>query len=597
MTGFVITQLSLCDFRGFSGEKSWTLGPLTKIIGHNYQGKSSIADAIAFALTGAPYFGGRDLDRLHHSGAAMMWVEAVLRTDEGKTHTVHRIRQNGRTVLSVDGATTTQERFAERFGSKDLILSLLNPLYFAEVLGGDGRKLIEQYLAPVPLDETREFRHTALPENMRELLKDEAISVPATYVKSRREELKDLEKDRLVLNGQMEQTEMQRAKLQKDLAEKQARLAHAAAAFAPLEKKQNEQDFSAIDAELQKLSAQYDVVQDNSAETARSELQNRLKAVHSRGYASENTEKLQKMQLDLQMLYGRYSDESARLGYLQKQGACPTCLRRMDAQGLSEVQSAYRQRLQKIRADRTALRQQAETLNKEEQTRKTQFESWKASEIARLEQELQKISSASTADQQKALIKARIKELTAVRVLGGLTAEEQTQYSSLAAEKGRLESEIDAICKLLSGLPQGQKQALCDLEAKIAVLNDKLTAAKAYQAERAQLLFAPLQMHKAALKLIETSKSSGEVHDVFKLTYDGRDDVQLSLSERIRCGLEVVELLSRLSGRNYPLFVDNSESLCDLGAAQHAGQLILTRVVSGQTLQVQAAEPMQQKAG
>ena len=505
MTGFVITQLSLCDFRGFSGEKSWTFGQLTKITGHNYQGKSSIADAIAFALTGAPYFGGRDLDRLHNSGAAMMWVEAVLRTDEGKMHTVHRIRQNGRTVLSVDGATTTQERFAERFGSKDLILSLLNPLYFAEVLGGDGRKLIEQYLAPI----SHETVLSKLSETMRELLKDEAISVPATYVKSRREELKDIEKDRLVLNGQMEQTEMQRAKLQKDLAEKQARLAHAAAAFAPLEKKQNAQDFSAIDAELQKLSAQYDAVQDNSAETARSELQNRLKAVHSRGYASENTAKLQKMQLDLQMLYGRYSDESARLGYLQKQGACPTCLRRMDAQGLSEVQSAYRQRLQKIRTDGTALRQQSETLAAQEKAHQEQFTAWKASEIARLEQELQKISSASTADQQKALIKARIKELTAVRVLGGLTAEEQTQYSSLAAEKGRLESEIDAICKLLSGLPQGQKQALSDLEAKIAVLNDKLTAAKAYQAERAQLLFAPLQMHKAALKLIETSKSSG----------------------------------------------------------------------------------------
>ena len=445
MTGFVITQLSLCDFRGFSGEKSWTLGPLTKITGHNYQGKSSIADAIAFALTGAPYFGGRDLDRLHNSGAAMMWVEAVLRTDEGKTHTVHRIRQNGRTVLSVDGATTTQERFAERFGSKDLILSLLNPLYFAEVLGGDGRKLIEQYLSPVSYETVL----SKLSETMRELLKDEAISVPATYVKSRREELKELEKDRLVLNGQMEQTEMQRAKLQKDLAEKQALLAHTAAAFAPLEKKQNAQDFSAIDAELQKLSAQYDAVQDNSAETARSELQSKLKAVHSRGYASENTAKLQKMQLDLQMLYGRYSDESARLGYLQKQGACPTCLRRMDAQGLSEVQSAYRQRLQKIRTDGTALRQQSETLAAQEKAHQEQFTAWKASEIARLEQELQKISSASTADQQKALIKARIKELTAVRVLGGLTAEEQTQYSSLAAEKGRLESEMDAICKLL----------------------------------------------------------------------------------------------------------------------------------------------------
>ena len=45
------------------------------------------------------------------------------------------------------------------------------------------------------------------------------------------------------------------------------------------------------------------------------------------------------------------------------------------------------------------------------------------------------------------------------------------------------------------------------------------------------------------------------------------------------------------------MFVDNSESLCDLGAVQPAGQLILTRVVSGQTLQVQAVDTVQRKAG
>ena len=106
-----------------------------------------------------------------------------------------------------------------------------------------------------------------------------------------------------------------------------------------------------------------------------------------------------------------------------------------------------------------------------------------------------------------------------------------------------------------------------------------------------------MKMHKAALKLVEPIKESGEVRDVFKLTYDGRDYVQLSLSERVRCGLEVIELLSKLSGRSYPLFVDNSESLCDLGAVQPVGQLILTRVVSGQTLQVQAVDNVQRKAG
>ena len=588
-----ITQLSLCDFRGFSGEHSWTLGPLTKITGHNYQGKSSIADALAFALTGAPYFGGRDLDRLHSNGASTMWVQVELHTDEGQVHTIRRVRQNSRTVLSVDGATTSQEHFAERFGSKDLILSLLNPLYFTEVLGGDGRKLIEQYLPPV----SHEAVLAQLSEHMREILRDEALAVPATYIKSRREELKELEKDSLVLNGQMEQTELQRTKLQKELNEKQTLLTHISAAIAPLTQKQNAQDFAAIDDEIRKLSEQYDAAQDTSAEKARSELQQQLSAVRTQQYSSDHTTALQKMQSDLQMMYGRYNDEAARLDYLQKQGACPTCLRRMDANGMAEVQTAYTRRLQKIRTDGTKLRQQSELLSQQEQTQKAQFEARRSEEMMRLEQKLHKLSTVSTAEQQRALIKARIKELTAIRTFGGLTAEEQAQYQKLLADNTRLESEIDAMHKLLSGLPQGQKQVLDKLDAQIRTLNDKLTAAKSYQAERARLLFTPVQMHKAALKLMESIKESGEVRDVFKLTYDGRDYVQLSLSERMRCGLEVVELLTSLSGRNYPLFVDNSESICDLGAAQHAGQLILTRVVSGQTLQVQAVDAAPRKAG
>ena len=592
MTSFVITQLSLCGFRGFATEHSWTLGQLTKITGHNYQGKSSIADAIAFALTGAPYFGGRDLDRLHNNGTPTMWVEIEIHTNEGRTHKIRRVRQNSRTVLSVDGAATTQECFAERFGSKDLILSLLNPLYFAEVLGGDGRKLIEQYLPPV----SHEAVLAKLSEHMRGILANDALSVPATYIKSRRDELKELEKDRLVLNGQLEQTELQRTKLQKGLTEKQTLLAHTTAAITP-EQKQAAQDFSAVDAEIQKLSEQYDAVQDKSADKTRSELQGQLNAVRSRQYSSVNAIKLQKMQSDLQVMYGRYNDEAARLDYLQKQGTCPTCLRRMDASGMSEVQAAYAKRLQKIRTDGTALRQQSEALSKQEQAQHQQFDAWRSGEITRLEQELQKLSAVATADQQSALIKAQIKELTAVCVFGGLADSEQKQYEKLMTEKTRLESEIDTISKLLSSLPQGQKQALDNLDVQIRTLNDKLAAAKAYQAERAQLLFAPVQMYKAALKLVEPIKESGEVRDVFKLTYDGRDYVQLSLSERVRCGLEVVDLLTKLSGRSYPLFVDNSESLCDLGAVQPAGQLILTRVVSGQTLQVQAVDAVQRKAG
>lgn len=145
-----------------------------------------------------------------------------------------------------------------------LILSLLNPLYFAEVLSGDGRTLVEQYLPSVPHAAVME----KLSELMRGILGDDRLEMPEIYLKEKRRELKELEKDRLVLDGQMQQTENQRAKLQSELAEKKALLSHTTAALAPLESKQGSQDFTALDAEIARLSAQYDAVQDGRRMTA-----------------------------------------------------------------------------------------------------------------------------------------------------------------------------------------------------------------------------------------------------------------------------------------------------------------------------------------
>lgn len=592
VTSLQIVQLTVTGFGCFAGEHTWTFGRMTTITGHNYQGKSTIADAVAYALTGAPFFGGRDLDRLQNEGSPFMRVELTVRTDDGKTHEIRRARQGGKTALSVDGTTTTQERFAERFGSRDLILSLLNPLYFAEVLSGDGRTLIEQYLPSVPHETVME----KLSGHMRGILGDDRLEMPEVYLKEKRSELKELEKDRLVLDGQMQQTENQRAKLQKELAEKKSLLAHTAAALAPLESKQNAQDFTALDAEIARLSAQYDAVQDGQADDRRAALQAELAAVREREFTFPGAAQLRRIQSQLQALYGRYNDEAGRLQYLQTQGVCPTCLRRIDAAGFPEIQSAFANRLQKIQTDGVALRQQSEMLAMQETQAKQAFDAQKAGEITRLEQELA-LAQADNAAQQRELIKAKIKELSAQRALGGLTAEEAQQYQTLFHEQGKLESGISQIEKLLDSLPKGQQEGLDRLDAEIRTLQDKITAAKAYQSERAALLFAPVQMHKAGLKLYEAMKESGELRDVFKLTWDGRDYVRLSLSERMRCGLEVVELLSRLSGKRYPLFVDNTESLCDLGAAQHDGQMILARVVARQTLRVKSMDAPQQKAG
>ena len=521
-----------------------------------------------------------------------MRAEIAVRTEDGQTHVIRRGRHEGKTFVSLDGVLMTLERFAERFGSRDLILSLLNPLYFAEVLGGDGRKLTEQYLPAVPHEAVME----KLSEHMRGVLGDDRLEMPEVYLKEKRSELKELEKDRLVLDGQMQQTDSQRARLQKELDEKKALLAHTAAALAPLARKQEACNTSAIQTQIAELNAQYDTVSEDHAEHERVRLQAELDAAQQRQYESAGAAQLQQMQNQLQLLYSKYDDEVGRLRYLQQQGVCPTCLRRLDGAAFPEVQAAFTQRLQKIQTDGTALRQQSEALAAQETQSRLQFEAQKAAEISRLATALQTLPT-GVAAQQRDSIKAKIKELSAALLLGGLTAEEAQQYQALFHEQGKLESEMEQIQKLLSSLPRGQKEALDKLDEEIRAINDKITAAKAYQSERAARLFAPVKMRRAGLKLYEPMKESGELRDVFKLTWDGRDYVRLSLSERVRCGLEVVELLSRLSGKSYPLFVDNTESLCDLGAAQHGGQMILARVVPRQTLQVKALDEPQRKAG
>lgn len=591
-TSIQIDRLTVTGFGCFADERSWTFGSMTTVTGHNYQGKSTIADAVAYALTGAPFFGGRDPDRLQNEGSPFLRVALSIRTEDGKPHEIRRGRQSGKTFLSVDGTTITQERFAERFGSRDLILSLLNPLYFAEVLGGDGQTLIEQYLPSVPHEAVME----RLSGHMRSILGDDRPEMPEVYLKAKRDALRELEKDRLVLEDRMQQTESQREKLQGELAEKKALLTHTGAALAPLESKQAAQDFTALDAEIARLSAQYDAVQDGQAEERRAALRAELNAVREREFTFPGTTQLRQMQSQLQALYGRYNDEAGRLQYLQTQGLCPTCLRRIDSSSFPEIRTAFASCLQKIRTDGAALRQQSETLAAQEMQERQAFDARKASEITRLEQELA-AAQADNAVQQRELIKAKIKELSACRALGGLTAEEAQQYQALFHEQGKLESGICQIQKQLDSLPKGQQEDLDKLDEQIRILQDKITAAKAYRSERAALLFAPVQMHKAGLKLYEPMKESGELRDVFKLTWDGRDYVRLSLSERMRCGLEVVELLSRLAGKSYPLFVDNTESFCDLGTAQHAGQMILARVVPRQTLQVKSLDAPQQKAG
>ena len=110
-----------------------------------------------------------------------------------------------------------------------------------------------------------------------------------------------------------------------------------------------------------------------------------------------------------------------------------------------------------------------------------------------------------------------------------------------------------------------------------------------YVGKRAELTFSQLKMNLVEIALSEVVKSTGEVRDVFKFAYGGRYYNRLSLSEKIRAGLEVSELVKRLTGRNYPVFIDNMESVDELTNIRPSGQIIMAKCVRGTAL---AVKPM-----
>lgn len=143
-------------------------------------------------------------------------------------------------------------------------------------------------------------------------------------------------------------------------------------------------------------------------------------------------------------------------------------------------------------------------------------------------------------------------------------------------------SQIERLQEQVEQAQAAEKDTLESLNNSIFVL-DSIKAFKAkeaeLQAEKVQALFETL-----SIRLFEQQKN-GELKNTFEIEMDGKPYRKLSLSEGIRAGLELREVLSKQSEVISPVFVDNAESITKF--KQPTGQLITSRVVAGQELKIE----------
>ena len=125
---FQITGMTIAGFKSYQEPTVFDFGRQTIITGGNGQGKTSIADAIAFAVTGQPFFGERGIDKLHNEIDPNVSVSLRFVDEMGIPHELTRTRRKNRMTINYDGYEIRQLDLTDIFGERDVFLSIFNPL-------------------------------------------------------------------------------------------------------------------------------------------------------------------------------------------------------------------------------------------------------------------------------------------------------------------------------------------------------------------------------------------------------------------------------------------------------------------------------------
>ena len=132
------------------------------------------------------------------------------------------------------------------------------------------------------------------------------------------------------------------------------------------------------------------------------------------------------------------------------------------------------------------------------------------------------------------------------------------------------------------------KELLKDLLLFYSSYEKKLVTLEEYVSKRTELLAEELKMPNVSITLFEPVKTTGELKSVFRFAYKGRNYAALSLSERTAAGLEICALMRRLTGLNFPVFIDNTESVANFDMSALPRQTVFLRMVKNAPLSVRS---------
>lgn len=553
---FSILRVRMTGFKRFKETYEVELDKLTYVSGANGQGKTSIADAIAYAFCGTPAWGEKSCDRLQNAECKEMRVEVDFVDGDGEVHNLIRRKVGNTTTITMDKMQLRQTDLVSVFADKDIFLSVLNPLYFIEKIGDGGRELLQKLL---PVIDEKEIM-AQMSESTRTLLENESLLDPAFYIKKKREELKEIDESVIYFEGQIDLLKSQ----QRDAAEKVDSVIAKGEEISARKTELEEKQFKGIDIEA--LKAKQAQIAENLSGEKKMKLIEKQAEAQNRQYESKFAGEIAKVKAEIEALTNRCKTLAAQAKGIKIGDKCPTCHTVVSDSNyqsiIAGIKAIYDETYKKGQGTMQAYNELLELDKKS----KAKFEEFRAEDLKRIEAELASLGGNDVSE--IAMLEERIR-------LGNLTEEEYTELMDLVKQADAFAAEVNALAevdKTPEKIAQIEK-SLKAVQTQKVELNNLIHAAGEFCAKKAELTLNQLKMNRASIKLIDVVKTTGEVKDVFKFTYDGKDYRWLSTSEKIKAGLEVANLLVRLTGLRYPTYIDNAECITT-GIDSMYGQII-----------------------
>lgn len=254
--------------------------------------------------------------------------------------------------------------------------------------------------------------------------------------------------------------------------------------------------------------------------------------------------------------------------------------KKQDEELRNKFEEEKRVKIARLKEELNKVQQHLSDLDKEE----LKFKSEQSAKINKLTRQIQQLQIEKWEKENERIQQAFDEEIRKERfALQHALADLRKEKEAILAYESQRQALIKRVEANRQELEKKNKE-LEDYKKQMTTLNQKISCVKKFNAQKIALMNETFTKHltNVSIKLEKTVQSTGEIADCFEILYNNKELKVCSTSERMKAGLEISHMISRLSGLDYPVFLDNGESITSY--EDKATQTIETKVVKGKNL-------------